>query len=1672
MSGRAPPKGPRALLQSTGPSSSSASMQASSSTLLNHTANTHPPTGSQTSPTTLSSSVGVASAKPIPTGPRSLLNAGPTRKQQPHAHANAHSGSHYSVFGNRDRDVVRAERERDLRDRDREYELRERDRDKERDREQDGLLQSNRRPISIKNKLQDGPGTVNGNGRTSLSRPVNGLLHEHHNEPSTSKNNGASSSSSVSTHIASNGTRVAISIPIPFSARENKLLPKPVPSPFTRGERPPPEPSYEPPPPPPPPPPSQPPPPPPPPTSTPPPPPPPAEAPPSLPPPPPCESPPPPPPPPCESPPPPPPCESPPPPPPPSESPPPPLPCESPPPPLPEPYPPKPPLFSISIRVPQPRAMVTPLALPQRISTPPPLPPAVVPLPPPPPLQLPPFPPTLPPVFLVKPPSPVSVPQLSQVPPSPSKSPTPTNLPESVPFQLPDQIPVTILPQASTKPPTPTPLPSPPPPPVHNYAPTPNWPPPRSAYPAAPTRTFKMLFDPALDVPPLREKDKDKDKDKERAAANAAGLSLIAARCATWGADVEQPEASTSTAPPKRDATYYRTLIEHIRPHAPDRIRGKGKGRETLVRWEGEVVEAKGEDGMVEDVPVPRDPRKDPQIRRVRLQVARPHREQLYEARWEHNEDSPMPPPTGVTLTSLPQLTSASTLRSHYRQYGQLTSFDWQVNRANGAALGVLHLKFATPAEAVACVAAEDGRRARFGAGAAQEGAETVRAVLDPDAKVLAAVLKEITARTEREREEKRRKERGLQLGQVQMAQGQTPNGEVQAKAQTPSQKPSIPPSSAPMQNGTQSSTQPRLLPPPNHPLPPKPNVSSPLVHSTSTANANSSIGIINGNSTPASHPHPIPGLPAIPTTHYTPIASGSAPRKAVAEPMRGAGKERERDRDRDREGDAGTMRHHRPARGRDTWPPPQERRYVPSRSPSPMPFKGDSWVPGRGGDRWRGDSYRGRARDGYRWYRSISRSRSRSGSRDRDRVRSRSRSRSRSGSRYRSPSRSRSRGRWGRGRGTDRDIKAERERDHARVIEALARNGMDHVKFPLVGSAREDDVLAFFEGFKIDKILRDHLGWYVTFLAVDTATRAARVLSNNRQLAHQQVQLTVAPAPALPTHTPQDGAWDDSALVAAAQTLILKELREVLVKDVKEQLMGAEMRIAIARERDKLKAGPVGGTAGAVAITEKRSLKGLSFKKQPKPKPIPVVQEEVPSVETPERGEEREVEEEEEEEELQERPKKKRKKEVPKVTRKVVEEVESEDEEEVPQASVDTVRKRSVSDGMDEDEQENEPVRKKQKIEVEIEAETKNKKGSSKKKNQKLLKKALETVADVVFPEDYDVPSVTQVRITPGPDSTHSPSPSPVPETKRPLPRVTTPPPTPPPDPFNAGLCDDDEDLYFLKLALAGYEPPEEEEEEPTSPPPDLTPAETPAFRKHVTGSARTEGFYKITHAEKAAYVAQYQARTATTVEAAPVIEEAQQPQHITSSRSNRANARRRAQGLEEINQVQRAVALSKGESAANELSFKFNQLQTRKKHLRFARSPIHDWGLYAMEKISRGEMVIEYVGEVIRAQVADKREKAYERQGIGSSYLFRIDEDLVVDATKKGNLGRLINHSCDPNCTAKIITINGEKKIVIYAKQDIELGDEITYDYHFPFEQDKIPCLCGSAKCRGFLN
>ncbi|KAG5186517.1 hypothetical protein JKP88DRAFT_214784, partial [Tribonema minus] len=161
-------------------------------------------------------------------------------------------------------------------------------------------------------------------------------------------------------------------------------------------------------------------------------------------------------------------------------------------------------------------------------------------------------------------------------------------------------------------------------------------------------------------------------------------------------------------------------------------------------------------------------------------------------------------------------------------------------------------------------------------------------------------------------------------------------------------------------------------------------------------------------------------------------------------------------------------------------------------------------------------------------------------------------------------------------------------------------------------------------------------------------------------------------------------------------------------------------------------------------------------------------------------------------------------------------------------------------------------------------------------------------------------------------------------------------------------------------------------------------------------------------------------------------------------------------------------------GQGLVDAGALRLDALQARKKLLRFGRSPIHAWGVFAEEPIAAGDMVIEYRGEIIRSAVADKRERLYTEMQVGSDYMFRVDEDTVVDATFKGSLARFVNHSCDPNCYTQIIVVDGVKKIIIYAKRAIATGEELSYDYKFPLEEkeeERVPCHCGAAKCRGYM-
>uniref|UniRef100_A0A8C5E233 [histone H3]-lysine(4) N-methyltransferase n=1 Tax=Gouania willdenowi TaxID=441366 RepID=A0A8C5E233_GOUWI len=142
-------------------------------------------------------------------------------------------------------------------------------------------------------------------------------------------------------------------------------------------------------------------------------------------------------------------------------------------------------------------------------------------------------------------------------------------------------------------------------------------------------------------------------------------------------------------------------------------------------------------------------------------------------------------------------------------------------------------------------------------------------------------------------------------------------------------------------------------------------------------------------------------------------------------------------------------------------------------------------------------------------------------------------------------------------------------------------------------------------------------------------------------------------------------------------------------------------------------------------------------------------------------------------------------------------------------------------------------------------------------------------------------------------------------------------------------------------------------------------------------------------------------------------------------------------------------------------------------KSNVYLARSRIQGLGLYAARDIEKCTMVIEYIGTIIRSEVANRKERLYEAQNRGV-YMFRIDNDFVIDATITGGPARYINHSCGPNCITEVVSVERENKIIISSSRRIQRGEELCYDYKFDLEDDqhKIPCHCGAVNCRKWMN
>src|SRR6201996_5759348 len=134
---------------------------------------------------------------------------------------------------------------------------------------------------------------------------------------------------------------------------------------------------------------------------------------------------------------------------------------------------------------------------------------------------------------------------------------------------------------------------------------------------------------------------------------------------------------------------------------------------------------------------------------------------------------------------------------------------------------------------------------------------------------------------------------------------------------------------------------------------------------------------------------------------------------------------------------------------------------------------------------------------------------------------------------------------------------------------------------------------------------------------------------------------------------------------------------------------------------------------------------------------------------------------------------------------------------------------------------------------------------------------------------------------------------------------------------------------------------------------------------------------------------------------------------------------------------------------------------------------SPVHGRGVFATRRVEKGERIIEYLGERVSHDEADRRYETKEEND-SHTFLFIVDSKTVIDAGTDGNDARFFNHSCDPNCESVV----EKRRVFIEALRAIEPGEEMTYDYQIyrdhddPDNIDEIfACRCGFAQCRGTM-
>jgi SET domain-containing protein len=141
--------------------------------------------------------------------------------------------------------------------------------------------------------------------------------------------------------------------------------------------------------------------------------------------------------------------------------------------------------------------------------------------------------------------------------------------------------------------------------------------------------------------------------------------------------------------------------------------------------------------------------------------------------------------------------------------------------------------------------------------------------------------------------------------------------------------------------------------------------------------------------------------------------------------------------------------------------------------------------------------------------------------------------------------------------------------------------------------------------------------------------------------------------------------------------------------------------------------------------------------------------------------------------------------------------------------------------------------------------------------------------------------------------------------------------------------------------------------------------------------------------------------------------------------------------------------------------------------RRIQVRRSGVHGRGVYALQALSKGETLVEYIGEVISWKEALRRHPS-NPDDPNHTFFFHLDDKHVIDAGVGGNAARWINHACKPNCEAD----EDDGRVFIKALRKIEPGEELFYDYGLTIDERYTPklkreyaCRCGARQCRGTM-